>query len=277
VFDPASLENRIYISTAAAEVYSLPPTLSSPFWKRDLVLGQVGATGPTPWGDFIYVGAGRFLFALKRSDGSTAWRANLDAEVTPLFPPAVTFEVDNAVVITALNGTVLKVDAFDGTIERWRVQIPAAIASGFALGVDFHVYVAGFDGALYALDRSDGHIRWRFAATGPLQAPAVRFHGPENADRIYIADESTLIALGSNGSEKWRVALPARATCAPVVTPSEVVYVGVGFGAAAQLGAVAQDGQRWSVPLPGADIRHLAVGEDGAIYASAGNTLIKVQ
>jgi outer membrane protein assembly factor BamB len=196
-----------------------------------------------------------------------------------MFPPAVTFEAPPAVVITTINGGVLKVDAVDGQL-RWKSQIATQISKGFAVGSDQSIYVAGFNGKLYALDGANGRVRWEYQATGAVQAPAAKFHGDSNADRIYLVDaQSNAITVDArNGNEVWRVALPGPATCDPVVTPAEVVYVGVGSTAASsRLVAVAEGGIRWTLPVQRGTVKALAVGEDGSICAAAGRSVLRVR
>jgi outer membrane protein assembly factor BamB len=81
--EPGSVSNRIYVASVAGEVYSFPPTFGSYFWKRNLGLGAVLTTSPTPDGPLLYLGASRYLFALKAADGSTEWQVALDSDVSP--------------------------------------------------------------------------------------------------------------------------------------------------------------------------------------------------
>lgn len=115
---------------------------------------------------------------------------------------------------------------------KWQVQTGGAVRSSPAV-TDTRVFIGSGDGALYALDRSDGTLIWRFDAGGSVDAsPAVASGivvAATLAGRVFAVDEAS-------GLLRWSLqtgpVLPANTTPAggwdlwassPVIVGSTVV------------------------------------------------------
>lgn len=111
----------------------------------------------------------------------------------------------------------------------WRVEtgedysdLPPAVHDG-------SVFVTDHSGALYAVSKTDGTIRWTFETedTNP-SVPRV------DNDRVYVASGRTLYAVDINtGEKRWHVSWNGLrvgiSNSCPLVTPS-AIYIGTSGG-----------------------------------------------
>ena len=146
------------------------------------------------------------------------------------------------------------------------------------IDLNLFVYVPGNDGVLYVLDPADGHISWTFSTGTPGFVTGAAL---STRNIVYFADRGgTLWAVDSQThNEVWHYQLPAPPTTPPIVTPNEVIYIGVGRGFQ-DAAVVATNGRELVWPPVGdmrATVDFLAVGEDGSLYAVAGKELIAIK
>lgn len=107
-------------------------------------------------------------------------------------------ETNSVFYIADANGRVFAGDLASGTpLSGFAFTAAAPISASPALGRDSAgaLYVADESGVLYALDRSDGSVRWSFTASGPItSSPAVAIGG----DNDIIVVASDVIELVGN-------------------------------------------------------------------------------
>ena len=311
---PSAQPDTNVIYATDATLYMLfalnPYNLSKPLWSAPLphgrgctvltrpeICGLGLPTPPVPYGDLVIVGFDTQLVAIKQ--GTIAWRYDIgpDQFVSTYSGPALSQEVDSAVVIAGRNGKVAKVLAdeklgINQQREVWTYTVGnnITVTETVALGLDLAVFVPGNDGVMYALEpdsdadlakKGKPRLRWAFDThtNAPLTAPAVAFIDHPSNEVVYFADNTNrLYALSAkNGWPMWSpVTLPSAATTAPVVTQNNMVYIGVGRGSAASVIAIDRNQKIiWKVAVPGI-VRNLAVAENGSIWALAGTNLIRI-
>jgi outer membrane protein assembly factor BamB len=115
------------------------------------------------------------------------------------------------------NSEIIALDINTGAI-LWSTPLPA-ISFGAATVVNDLLFVADYEGVIYALTRADGHIVWKYQAPGGIIAwPAVA------ADTIVwpvgLGRTPQIVALRLGGKEKT-VAPAARALPAASPTPAQ--------------------------------------------------------
>ena len=88
---------------------------------------------------------------------------------------------------------------------RWSFQAKDSIESSAAI-VAGAVYVGSMDGALYAVDLATGKLRWRYAASGPVQESSPCVHNGV----VYIGDLNGILHAVDAASGKARWTFKAR-------------------------------------------------------------------
>jgi outer membrane protein assembly factor BamB len=165
--------------------------------------GQVGAT-PAVVNGVIYVGAGQLISALNAETGAILWTQTISANVegTPVVVDGIIYvaaEDFNLYALNAVTGALLwtyatdnlfhtspavvdgvlyfgsidKVIALDALTGAFVWSYPMSFPDSPAV-VDGTVYTGSGDGNFYALDASNGALRWAYQTTGLYaNSPAV--------------------------------------------------------------------------------------------------------
>lgn len=128
--------------------------------------------------------------------------------------------------------------------RRWAVDLKDAIQSDPIVG-DLYVYVSCTDKSVYALDKTNGKIKWTYKTQGEiLGSPIVQ------SGTLYIAStDGNLYALEAvNGRLLWKYDTGQPLVATPAIA-NEVICVG---GVEKIIGVHADSGQlAWSVPTGG--------------------------
>jgi outer membrane protein assembly factor BamB len=233
------------LARAERRVWAFRPTLPPApgqlvrWWEGNPQLGPDGTTyvGNTGGGAYAIDARGRQRWALQR--GNAVWTT-----------PAV--GADGTTYWGSLDLAAFAVGP-DGR-ERWSTGTGGYVVSSPALAADGRtVYVASFDGRLYALDAGTGAVRWSFATGAHVySSPALQEDARGRLRAIVIAStDGAVYGLGPDGRERWRFDTGEPIRSSPVLgrAPSgrgaHVVYVGGGDGRLYALDA-ATGRRRWS-------------------------------
>jgi len=167
----------------------------TPLWSQPFQAGgrieasaSVGALG------LVYVGAtdGK-VYALRQSDGGLEWSFDTGGSITT----TTVIGPNNTVYVVNDQRKVFALDDATGT-EVWAqpFQAGGGIFAAPAVAADGTVYVACFNGYLYALRGLNGNLLWSYNAGTALQgAPAI---GPDGT--VYLGcNDKKLYALNGNG------------------------------------------------------------------------------
>jgi eukaryotic-like serine/threonine-protein kinase len=200
-------------------VYSDPgvPVFHKIKWQFQ-TKGQV-LSSPAVTGDTVYIGSSdHYLYAINRDNGAEKWKFKAEGRITS--SPAV---AGGFVYFTCWDGNAYAVDASTGT-QKWKFAISGerrfaathlhgAAPNGetmpdpfdFYLSspvvVDGTVYFGSGDTNIYALDASNGQLKWKFKTGDVVHA------SPAVADgRLYVGSwDSYFYALDAkSGKEIWR-------------------------------------------------------------------------
>lgn len=177
--------------------------------------------------------------ALDPSDGSERWRRELDG-ISQTGGPALVAEQETLVVRTETqsDGGLVALGT-DGGRERWRVEgiQTAPVSQGTT------VYGArnaddGGESTVFAVSAADGNERWQFSRSGRLW----RWTSLSVSDGTVFAsftermgtgnvkdDESSLYAVGTEGTEQWRFTRSCEGFSRAVVSEG-TVYVASRLG-----------------------------------------------
>lgn len=187
-------------------------------WRFDIGRGTRGAPGVR--GGRVYVGSNDFeLYAVDADTGEERYRASTASARAFGSAPSV---VGDAVYVGNADGRTYVLDADTGQIrtafetDGWTYPSPA-VAEGT-------VCQASFDGVLYAFDRSEETVRWRFDSMipGPCSEPIVVDDAAFNG-----ALDGTVYAFDlESGDRLWSFDTGAAAVGGGLAVVNGAVYVG---------------------------------------------------
>ena len=177
ISSPVMQGGTLYFGSDDGNVYAVDAATGRQVWKR-ATKGPVPGT-PAVAGDTLYVGSydGHF-YALNAATGATRWKFNTGGERH--------FEAKNLHGMTPANQTFF--DPYD-------IYLSSPVVVGDS------VFFGSGDGHLYALDRGNGTLRWKFRTgdvvhASPAYADGVLYVGSWDS-YFYAVDAKT-------GQEKWR-------------------------------------------------------------------------
>jgi outer membrane protein assembly factor BamB len=172
---------------------------------------------------------------------------------------------DGGVYSGSLDGNIYALDP--AGVELWRARLGqvSGVPALSAEGVIYLGVASPVEQMFYALNR-DGTVVWSYHLESFIVegSPAV---GPDGT--IYVAATNpqtgggSMVALGADGTERWRYDAASRLPFSPALGLDGTLYVGARNGS---LYALHPDGSlKWQTPL-GAVTSSVALGADGTIY-----------
>lgn len=217
-------------------------------WKRDLSGGTETSTGGPLSGrpvfnrGMLYAQTqGGTVIALDPSDGSDRWRHQRDGTTDAGGPTLV---VDQELLVVPLDlrsdergqrGALVGLATDDGR-ERWRVDgIQTAPVSDGTTVYGAEIADVGEKSTVFALSAADGSEKWKFTKPGPLKtwsslsaAGGTLFASfTERTGRGDVKDDdSTLYAVGMDGTEQWRFERSCEGFSQAVVSEGTVYVAG---------------------------------------------------
>ncbi len=177
------------------------------------VLSNDGVSGAPPLSSGLNV-----VYALKASDGSVIWRAQI-ADMNSTVPTLL----DQVIYLGSSDGVVSALNTSDGKLI-WHAQVGqagTAIGSGTSIAavVDGSVYLA-FPQGFAALHVADGSLKWQYQASGALSVTAVTngvvYASSRDSDTTNAGHNHIYALNASDGSVIWRYDPPTEFS-APVV------------------------------------------------------------
>ncbi|TGB00066.1 serine/threonine protein kinase [Streptomyces palmae] len=182
-------------------------------------------SGPAIHDGTVFVWQEGRLRALEARTGAERWSYPIGDAASCGGVPMRLLSAPDGVVYVAAGTRVLAVDIARGEV-RWRFEAPAvflcppAYAPGPAV-TGGGLYIADYQGTVYALDSATGRDRWRIA-TEPRQSidPVLVAHGS-----VHLGSGSALYTLDAvTGTPKWRFAAGGEVIGAPVVAEGRVHF-----------------------------------------------------
>jgi outer membrane protein assembly factor BamB len=177
---------------------------------------------------------------------------------------------DGSIYLGSLDGNLYALDPAGA--EMWRASfgqvsgVPAlsaegAIYAGAASPLEEMFFALYRDGTVARTYHLESHIVESSPVVGP---EGIVYLASSNA----LTSGGSLVALNSDGSERWRYDVGSRLPFSPAVAPDGTVYVGANNGS---LYSLNPDGSlKWQTPL-GVISSSVSVGSDGTIYLGTGS------
>jgi outer membrane protein assembly factor BamB len=210
---PAADTQRVYLATADS-VRALDAASGRELWATALA---TTVTAPLTLHDewlLALVEAGEVV-ALRRSDGTIAWRRPLGAR--SVFPAASSGE--GVLYLSLSDSRVIALNLATGDL-LWEQQLPGAISEPAA--ARDRVFVGSTDNFFYAFQRN-GTLAWKWRNGGDVIGAAV------DEDVVYIASLDNIIRAVNrgNGNQRWRRSTVTRPTFPPRAYGGTLVLAGV--------------------------------------------------
>jgi eukaryotic-like serine/threonine-protein kinase len=152
---PIVADGVVYVAALDA-LHAIDATDGTTRWA--VPLDAFPSAAPALVGDRIALLAGTELIAFRTTDGTRLWIRTLDT----MEPPATLISSPQA-IFAAMANRVIRVEAADGAI-RWTRDLPPTLSRpAFA---DDRVIVGSSANAFYALDADSGSIEWKWTVGG---------------------------------------------------------------------------------------------------------------
>ncbi len=242
----ALLDGILYWTTREGTVFAINALTGSVLWTKSI--GR-SASAPLATPDGVYIGTEQGLCCLSKT-GSLVWMSPTPGLI--LSSPVLS---DEGIVVGDTSGNITVVDAETGIPEA-RAMLPGPVLVGSMSGDVAYVCLQT---SCSAVNLSTGHVLWTFPTGSPITVPAVEDHGlvfvaawdgrvyalnastgmaiwsfesgwGYNAaervvgDWVYIAGmDCSLSVVSRNGSLVWNVTMTASLQSTPVVSGSVVL------------------------------------------------------
>jgi len=201
---PAAVDGTVYAGDSEGALYAV--TDGSEDWSFTKPFTSVGTPAITD--NTVYAKGGPLLFAVNRKSGEEEWRFETVGSEYPR--PAVASDM----VYIRSNGSVYAVDRASGT-EQWVFD-----GGGNRLTlVDDTIYIGDSDtGALIALDRMNGDVRWKETGA-PAKTPIAA------GQHLYTGDSKQFASYTMQGDRAWRTEFSNVSTTGIPTVAHDSVYV----------------------------------------------------
>lgn len=218
---------------------------------------SIGGTAALGLDGSVYIGATGQIVALT-SGGLPVWASPFRFSGTAV-PTSVQIDRGGTLYFGTDDYNVYAVNP-DGT-GKWSFSVGSAVRNAVSMSPDGStLYVTPSDGRVYAINSSNGTLKWKTAAISAAYNSAVGDDGT-----VYVGTTSgKLYAFAANGTQKWTFQAQSKATCPPAIAADGTIYFG------------SQDMNLYALDASGHEKWHYRTG--GPIYSAptidANGTLI---
>jgi len=169
------------------------------------------------------------------SNGSFRWyyKFGVSVESNPTIGPNGRIYVVSYDWIEDDGGILFSLNQ-QGEVE-WTCEIDGwAISFSPVLGPDGTIYIGTVDGILYSIS-PEGTLKWKYTCGNSIEMPSIGSDGTIyfGLGEVYRDDddgEGSIVALSSNGKQKWKTQLGKLEPYQPAIGTNGYLYVGTGRG-----------------------------------------------
>lgn len=216
----------------------------------------------------VYIGADDgSVYAFNGATGAIRWATVVQTEGADSTP---VLGADGSLYVGA-GSSVVALDAATGAF-KWRFETDGDVESSPTLAPDGTLYFGADDAKVYALNASDGTLKWTFSfpdGSATDSSPALGADGT-----VYIgSDKGTLYALnGQLGVLKWNFQTIDKISGAPAVGLDGTVYVCALNSDKTKSVTYALNGltgsQRWAATHASQSAPSVAISRDGSVFVT---------
>ncbi|MCD6021580.1 MAG: bamB [Actinomycetia bacterium] len=199
-------EDRALVATQGQQqipgtVVALDRSTGEELWRspEDVVRGNLVSAPVVADGRILVLEPGSVV-ALDPTDGRLVWRTEIINPIAPPFSPQAIaalapVSADGMVFVVDVTGRAYGLDAETG-VELWDQALNDPSPLTPAVLTDAHLLVPTNSGALYAVDRTTGHLAFRFDTGGTF------LRGLADAGEVLVGvtgvDDGEIVALGED-------------------------------------------------------------------------------
>lgn len=220
-------------------------------------VGEIwGPAGVMSNGNLVFGNSDYKVFCLG-PQGNQIWSYNVDNQVieAPAVDPG-----SNRVFVGTVSGTVYGLNSDGGQLWTRDLQTPVGGDLIFKNNV---LYVAGFNGGLWALNPDNGDTQWEANLPSNIMgSPAVAADGT-----VYIGCQDNKLYAVKSGSVQWSIPTGGEVWATPAIALDQTLYFGSNDG---WLYAIKSDGTtKWVEEVGGQLWGRPWISEDGFVYVSS--------
>lgn len=226
-----------------------------------ILSGCTGGVAATSWpgvsanADMAFLADGQFVYGVRLSDGSQAWRYPEKAEARRTFYATPILTPDGQLLVSGFDNNLVSLNPQGGQ-TNWSYTTGNRLIGNPLVDGDL-VYVPSADSTLYALDLR-GNLKWKFKTGNSLWAQP-----SADAENLYFTsmDHSMYAVNKATGAKVWSTDLGAASVSTPALSDSGLLFVGTVakemLAVDASSGRIAwrtaTDGAVWSGPALNSD------------------------
>jgi outer membrane protein assembly factor BamB len=198
-------DGTLYVPNDNYCTYAIERASGTPLWCARTLDQTWSLPAVNPLTGQLFMGSNFYflqnVLSIDPADGSTLWTDDTLGSVaaSPLLTSA---QPDGLVVVGSFDG-ILRAYTQGGDLV-WQTGLRDHIYASPAQMEDGTIVQPGADGTIYAIDPSNGTIRWAFDTAEPIRSsPAI-----DADDNVYVGSgEGRLFVLNSDGTLRWSIRL----------------------------------------------------------------------
>lgn len=235
VSSPVVSEGLVYFGSEDSTWYALELATGKVKWK--LRTNAAIRSTPLVHGDQLFLAGGNgVLTCANKVTGAVSWRIVYDQTAMFLGERSYDFAdyyhsspaIDNGVIYLATGNGVIGAYLASTGAQLWRYTAGDIIHSQPVFAAD-KVILGCFDGNVYALNKSNGQLAWKFKTIGHQYFPKGEVQGSMATDGRLVffgARDYNFYAIdASSGTAAWNLKFPQGWAMSATVSDS-VVYIG---------------------------------------------------
>lgn len=225
-------------------------------WQYNTVGEIWGPAGTMSNGNLVFGNSDYKVFCVG-PQGNQVWTYAVDNQIieAPAVDPA-----NNRVFVGTVSGTIYGLNGTGG--QLWTKDLSTPVG-GDLIFKNNTLYVAGFNGGLWALDPDGGGNQWTAnLPSNVMGSPAVSSTGT-----VYIGCQDKQLYAVGNGSVQWSIPTGGEVWSTPAIALDQSIYFGSNDG---WLYAVKPDGTtKWVEEVGGQIWGRPLIAEDGFVYVAS--------
>jgi outer membrane protein assembly factor BamB len=217
-------DGTVYVGSGNHKFYALDPKTCAVRWAVTTG-GRVDSSAAVGADRSVYFGSDDNKVYARKPDGTAKWTVSTGGDVDS--SPALSR--DGSVVYVGSHDKFLWALRASNGSTVWKTSLAGEVRSSPGIGADGTVYVGSDSGKVYALNRTDGSVRWsktigsgfgrRVTVSPAVDAGGVVFVAPHDPHRVYAL-------RGTDGAVVWTFDTRGDMASSPAIAVDGTLYIG---------------------------------------------------